>query len=55
MAPWDYLGGYLACLEAGATVRDASGEDLVTVDPNARRQIIAAATRELADELTNGL
>jgi fructose-1,6-bisphosphatase/inositol monophosphatase family enzyme len=55
MAPWDYLGGYLACLEAGATVRDASGEDLVTVAPNARRQIIAAATRELADALADAL
>jgi fructose-1,6-bisphosphatase/inositol monophosphatase family enzyme len=51
VAPWDYLGGYLACLEAGATVRDASGADLVTVEPNARRQVIAAATTELADAL----
>ncbi len=24
-APWDYLGGYLACVEAGAVVRDANG------------------------------
>ncbi len=29
-APWDYLAGYLACVEAGATVRDAEGRDLVT-------------------------
>ena len=50
-APWDYLGGYLACLEAGAVVRDANGEDLVVFDYDARRQIIAAATDALADEL----
>jgi fructose-1,6-bisphosphatase/inositol monophosphatase family enzyme len=50
-APWDYLGGYLACIEAGAVVRDARGEDLVVADFDARRQIIAAATDALADEL----
>ena len=33
-APWDYLGGYLACVEAGAVVRDANGADLVTADPD---------------------
>src|SRR5207247_1609602 len=27
-APWDYLGGYLACTEAGAVVREAKGENL---------------------------
>ena len=50
-APWDYLGGYLACIEAGAVVRDANGDDLVTADPAARRQLIAAGTWELADAL----
>jgi fructose-1,6-bisphosphatase/inositol monophosphatase family enzyme len=50
-APWDYLGGYLACIEAGAVVRDANGDDLVTADPAARRQLVAAATDELADAL----
>jgi fructose-1,6-bisphosphatase/inositol monophosphatase family enzyme len=50
-APWDYLGGYLACIEAGAVVRDANGEDLVTAEPAARRQVVAAATEELADAL----
>lgn len=50
-APWDYLGGYLACIEAGAVVRDASGHDLETADPAARRQLIAAGTPELADAL----
>jgi len=50
-APWDYLGGYLACIEAGAVVRDANGNVLLTADPAARRQLIAAGTRELADAL----
>jgi myo-inositol-1(or 4)-monophosphatase len=53
LAPWDYLGGYLACLEAGATVRDANGEDLVTDEFDARRQVIAAGTPELVDALMN--
>ena len=51
LAPWDYLGGYLACVEAGAIVRDANGDELVTHDFRARRQVIAAGTRELADAL----
>ena len=50
-APWDYLGGYLACVEAGAVVRAANGDELVTDDPNARRQLVAAATDALADSL----
>ena len=50
-APWDYLGGYLACIEAGAVVVDANGADLVTAEPDARRQVIAAATEELAQAL----
>lgn len=54
-APWDYLAGYLACVEAGATVRDAHGRDLVTDDANARRQLVAAGTPELVDAITKGL
>jgi myo-inositol-1(or 4)-monophosphatase len=50
-APWDYLGGYLACIEAGAVVRDVRGEDLVVSAFDARRQLVAAATTTLADEL----
>lgn len=50
-APWDYLGGYLACVEAGAVVREANGDELVTDDPTARRQVVAAATDSLADAL----
>ncbi len=54
-APWDYLAGYLACVEAGAVVRDAHGRALVTDDPDARRQLVAAGTPELADALAGGL
>jgi fructose-1,6-bisphosphatase/inositol monophosphatase family enzyme len=54
-APWDYLGGLLACTEAGATVRDGRGEALVTVDVGARRQLIAAGTVELLDVVAAGL
>ncbi|MGH8983898.1 MAG: inositol monophosphatase family protein [Acidimicrobiia bacterium] len=50
-APWDYLGGLLACTEAGATVVDADGRPLAVPDPDARRQLLAAGTRELLDEL----
>jgi len=54
-APWDYLAGYLACIEAGAVVRDAQGRELVTDDVDARRQLVAAGTPELADAITAGL
>ena len=50
-APWDYLGGYLVCIEAGAIVRDAYGEELVTDDVEARRQLIAAGSVTVADAL----
>ena len=51
VAPWDYLGGLLAALEAGAHVCDATGEDLVTDDIDARRQPFVAGTPELLDAL----
>lgn len=51
LAPWDYLGGYLACVEAGAVVREAAGRPLVTADPAARRRLVAAGTGALADAL----
>jgi len=55
VAPWDYLGGLLVCLEAGATVRDGKGASLVTDDITARRQVIAACTSELADALEEAI
>lgn len=48
-APWDYLGGLLACREAGAIVIDVHGDELEVADPDARRQLIAASTLELLD------
>ena len=50
-SPWDYLGGLLACTEAGATVVDADGRDLAVTDADAYRQVLAAGTPELLDEL----
>jgi fructose-1,6-bisphosphatase/inositol monophosphatase family enzyme len=51
LAPWDYLGAMLLCTEAGATVVDLDGHDLVTVEFGARRAIAAAATPELMVQL----
>ena len=45
--PWDYLGGMLVCLEAGATAVDGQGRDLAVTDPDERRQVFAAATPAL--------
>ncbi len=50
-APWDYLGGWLACREAGATVVDVAEEPLAVTDPQARRQLLAAATPALLGAL----
>jgi fructose-1,6-bisphosphatase/inositol monophosphatase family enzyme len=48
--PWDYLGGLLVCSEAGASVVDAEGRDLVVLEHEARRTPVAGATVELRDE-----
>jgi myo-inositol-1(or 4)-monophosphatase len=48
---WDYLGGLLIGREAGASVVDVHGRDLVVTDPEVRRQVLAAATPELLEEL----
>jgi fructose-1,6-bisphosphatase/inositol monophosphatase family enzyme len=53
-APWDYLGGLLVCEEAGAVVVDADERDLVLADADARRQLVAAGTKELAAQLLEG-
>ena len=50
-APWDYLGGMLICREAGAIVKDADGDDLVTARHADRRTPIAAATPALFSQL----
>ena len=46
-APWDYLGGYLICQEAGALVVDHRDRPLGIGDPNVRRHLVAAGTSEL--------
>ncbi|MGH9191589.1 MAG: inositol monophosphatase family protein [Acidimicrobiales bacterium] len=52
--PWDYLGGVLVCIEAGAIVGDAHGRELLTLDHRARRTPMAAATQPLFDALVAG-
>lgn len=54
-APWDYLGGLLICREAGAEVVDVAGRELVVVDPDVRRQLLAAATPALLEQLRAAL
>ena len=51
LGPWDYLGAWLVCREAGALVVDAYGAELVTRDPGQRRTPVAAATPGLLDGL----
>ncbi len=50
LAPWDYLGGLLICQEAGASVQEAFGRDLIALEPEARRTPVAAATPQLLVE-----
>lgn len=50
---WDYLGALLVCREAGATVVDALGRDLVVLEHSARRTPVAGATAELCDALVS--
>jgi myo-inositol-1(or 4)-monophosphatase len=49
--PWDYLGGLLVCVEAGAGVVDAFGRELVVRGHDDRRTPVAAATPELLAQL----
>jgi myo-inositol-1(or 4)-monophosphatase len=53
--PWDYLGGMLICQEAGATVVDAAGRDLVCLEHDCRRTPVAAATSALAEHYVSRL
>jgi fructose-1,6-bisphosphatase/inositol monophosphatase family enzyme len=46
-SPWDYLGGMLVCQEAGASIAEAAGRDLVTLGWKDRRVPVAAATPAL--------
>lgn len=48
---WDYAAAVLICSEAGATVVDAFGRDLLGRDPIVKRTPVGAATPALLDEL----
>ena len=48
---WDYLGGMLICLEAGAVVLDAFDRSLVVLEHDGRRTPVAAATQVLLGEV----
>lgn len=50
---WDYLGGVLVCVEAGASIVDLDDRDLVTLVHQDRRTPMAAATPVLLDELVS--
>jgi fructose-1,6-bisphosphatase/inositol monophosphatase family enzyme len=54
LGPWDYLGGVLLCTEAGASVADLDGAELVVLDHGARRAAAAAATPVLLEQLRSG-
>lgn len=49
--PWDYLGGLLVALEAGAVVAELAGRDLSDVGHDVRRAVAVAANVELCREL----
>jgi myo-inositol-1(or 4)-monophosphatase len=48
---WDYLGALLVCREAGVTINDADGRDLLTLEYTDRRTPVAGATPEIAAAL----
>lgn len=48
--PWDYLGGLLICLEAGASATDRAGRSLLALDPVKGRAPLVAATAALLDQ-----
>jgi fructose-1,6-bisphosphatase/inositol monophosphatase family enzyme len=48
---WDYVGAMLVVREAGGTVVDAFGRDLVVLDPDARRTPVAATGQALLEQL----
>jgi myo-inositol-1(or 4)-monophosphatase len=49
--PWDYLGGLLVCAEAGATLDERDGLDLVVRTHGPRRSPLVGATAALTAEL----
>jgi len=53
--PWDYLGGLLACREAGAAVIDVGGRPLDVSGRDDSRHIVAAGTSTLLDSLRDAV
>jgi len=53
LGSWDYLGGMLVCIEAGAVLGEIQGRELVTLSHTDRRTPVAAATPSLLAELRN--
>lgn len=51
LGAWDYLGALLVCQEAGLTVVDAAGRNLVELDHAARRTPVVGATPALTEAL----
>ncbi len=51
LGAWDYLGAALVCCEAGGSVADVAGRDLVTFDHAARRTPVAGASEAMFDAL----
>ncbi len=54
LAPWDYLGALLVCTEAGASITEVSGRDLVVTEFGPRRTPLAAGTPELLAQVVDG-
>lgn len=52
LGSWDYLGGMLVCLEAGAVVGETNGRELITLGYDDRRAPLAAGTPALLAELS---
>ena len=55
LGAWDYLGGMLVCTEAGGTVGDAAGRELVVLSHGERRTPVAGATEALHHALVEAV
>ncbi len=51
LACWDYLGAMLVCSEAGVPMTDTFGRELMVLSTDERRNVAAASTPQLLDEL----
>lgn len=52
---WDYLAGMLIVSEAGGTVVDLEGRDLVAMNHTDRRTVVAACSDSLSTEVVSAL